>query len=87
LTSHRPELLLRRFPDSWEAGFEDAERAKLAVNIPAFTQSVVGLKIAVSEQSETKKPIKLHFVQRNEKTKQVVGGVAVQLSVGGKSAG
>lgn len=68
LTSDAPELLLRRFPASWEAGFEDATRAKLAVSIPTFSQCVVGLKIAASDKAKTKKPIKLHFVQRNVKT-------------------
>jgi hypothetical protein len=83
----KARLLLLRFPDSWEAYFEDAERAKLAVNIPMFTQNVVGLKIAVSEQAVTKEPIKLHFVQRNVRTSQVVGGVAVQLRVRGEVPG
>lgn len=87
LSSATPELLLRRFPDSWEAAFENAERAKLAVNIPPFTQSVVGLKLEVSEKFKPKRPVKLHFVQRNVKTKQIVGGVAVQLSRGGNNAG
>lgn len=84
LTSDRPELLFRRFPDAYEAQFEDAERSKLTVNIPAFTQSVVGLKIAVSDKPKTNKPIKLHFVQRNVTTNQIVGGIAVQLTVGSK---
>jgi hypothetical protein len=84
LTSDHPELLIRRFPDAYEAGFKDAERSKLAVNIPAFTQNVVGLKIAISDKPKANKPIKLHFVQRNVKTKQIVGGVAVQLTVGSR---
>ena len=83
LTSDNPELLFRRFGDSWEAELEDAERSKLAVNIPTFTQNVVGLKIAASDTPKMNKPIKLHFVQRNVKTKQIVGGVAIQVGVGG----
>ena len=84
LTSNHPELLLRRFPDAYEAGFKDTERSKLRVDIPAFTQNVVGLKITVSERPKTKRPIKLHFVQRNVKTNQIVGGVAVQLNLAEK---
>jgi hypothetical protein len=87
LTSDTPELLLRRFPDAYEAELEDAPRAKLAVNIPAFTQNVVGLKISVSDKLKTNKPIKLHFVQRNVKTGQIVGGVAVHLTMGRERAG
>lgn len=86
LTSDAPELLRRRFPDAWEAVFEDAARSKLAVNIPTFTQNVVGLKITVAGKPKIKRPIKLHLVQRNVKTGQIVGGVAVQLTVGGKRA-
>ena len=79
LSSANPKAVFRRFQNSWEAKFDNAEVAKLPVKIPAFTQNVVGLKLAVSEKFKSKKPIKLHFVQRNVKTKQIVGGVAVQL--------
>ena len=87
LTSDHPELLFRRFPDAYEVGFKDAERSKLPVNIPAFTQNVFGLKIAVPDKLKTNKSIKLHFAQRNIKTKQIVGGIAIQLTVGGKRTG
>jgi hypothetical protein len=83
MTSDKPELLLKRFPDAYEIAFEETGDSKLAVDIPVFTQNVVGLKIAVSDKLKTNKPIKFHFVQRNVKTKQVVGGVAVQLTVSG----
>ena len=87
LTSDHPELLLQRFPDAYEAGFKDTERSNLRVNIPAFTQNVVGLKIAVSDTLKTNEPIRLHFVQRNIKAKQIVGGIAIQLTVGGTHTG
>ena len=79
LSSTKPEALLRRFPNSWEAVFENREVAKLAVRIPAMTQSVVGLKLEVTEKFKTKKYARLHFVQRSAKTKQIVGGVAIHL--------
>ncbi|MGQ0541660.1 MAG: hypothetical protein ACT4O9_07410 [Blastocatellia bacterium] len=79
-SSHNPELVFRRFPDAWEADFSDDDRAALAVNIPPFTQAVVGLKLTASEEFKPKKPLKLHFVQRNVKTDQIVGGVAVQVN-------
>lgn len=87
LTSDHPELLFRRFPHAYEAGFKDSERSRLPVKIPVFTQSVVGLKIAVLDKPKTDKPVKLHFVQRNVKTKQIVGGIAIQLTVGGEHTG
>jgi hypothetical protein len=86
LSSLDPALVLRSFPDSWEADFADGERAGMVVNIPPFTQSVVGLKLSIAENTRIKKPFKIHFVQRNVKTRQVVGGVAVQLIRGGNDA-
>lgn len=86
LTPDNPELLFRRFGDSWESELEDAAQSKLPIKIPAFTQSVVGLKIAVSDKPKKNEPVKLHFVQRNVKTKQIVGGVAVQVTVGRKNS-
>lgn len=79
LSSANPEGLLRRFPNSWEAKFDDAEIAKLPVKIPSFTQNVIGLKIANTEKFRSQKPVKLHFVQRNVKTQKIVGGVAVEV--------
>ena len=79
LSAKTPEALLRRFPNSWEAAFENQEEAKLAVRIPAMTQSVVGLKLEVTEEFKTRKYARLHFVQRSAKTKQIVGGVAIHL--------
>jgi hypothetical protein len=83
LTSSTPELLYGRFPDSYEAEFENGERAKLLVDVPPYSQSVVGLKVAVPENFKTKEPVKIHFVQRNLKTGQVVGGIAILLSRSG----
>jgi hypothetical protein len=77
LTSDAPDRLLRRFPRSFEAALADTERAKLPVKIAPMSQAVVGLKIAASAKFKAKKPVKLHFVQRSVKTKEIVGGVAV----------
>ena len=86
ISSSNPELVMRTYPDSWEAQFDGTEKAAMAVNIPPFTQNVVGLKLSAPWTFKPKRPIKIHFVQRNVKTKQIVGGVAVQLSRGGNDA-
>jgi len=70
-----------RFRDAFEALFEDEPASKIVVRIPPFTQNEIGLKINVTDQAITAKPVKLHFIQRNVKTKQIVGGVAVHLTV------
>jgi hypothetical protein len=82
LSSANPELLLRSYADAWEVDFEHRERASLAVDLPAFTQCVVGLKLQVAERYTATKPTRIHFVQRNVVTRQIVGGVAVQLTRG-----
>lgn len=81
MTSDTPELVLRRFPDSWEAKFPDRKPA-FPVEIPLFTQKVVGLIVAIPAGAKTGQSIKLHFVQRHSKTRRIVGGVAVQVNVG-----
>lgn len=86
LTSDTPELVLERFPDSWEARFPERKPA-LTVDIPLFTQKVVGLKVAVAPEAKTGQSIKLHFVQRHSKTRRIVGGIAVQVNVGRRAQG
>jgi hypothetical protein len=82
MTSDTPDLVLRRFPDSWEARFPEGVKARMAVEIPPFTQRVVGLKVALRAQAKIGQSLKLHFVQRHSATQQIVGGVAVQVNVG-----
>jgi len=82
MTSDTPDLVLRRFPDSWEARFPEAVEARMGVEIPPFTQKVVGLKVALPAQAKIGQSLKLHLVQRYSVTQQIVGGVAVQVNVG-----
>jgi len=82
MTSDTADLVLRRFPDSWEARIPESVRAKIAVEIPPFTQKVVGLKVALSAQAKGAQSLKVHFVQRQSATQQIVGGVAVQVNMG-----
>jgi hypothetical protein len=82
MTSDTPELIQRRFPDSWEARFPEGGKTRLAVEIPPFTQKVVGLKVVIPPGAKLGQSIKLHFVQRSAKRRQIVGGVAIQVNVG-----
>ena len=85
MTSDTPELVLHRFPDSWEARFPKGRRARMAVKISPFTQKVVGLKVALTAQAKIDQSLKLHFVQRHSATQQIGGGVAVKVNVGMKT--
>jgi hypothetical protein len=82
MSSETADLVLRRFPDSWEARIPESVRAKMAVEIPPLTQKVVGLKVALSAQAKGAQSLKVHFVQRQSATQQIVGGVAVRLNMG-----
>jgi hypothetical protein len=82
IMSDTPDLLLQRFPDSWEGSFPEGDRATLPVEIPPFTQKVVGLKVAIPAQAKMGQSMKLHLVQRNSATRQIIGGVAVELHIG-----
>lgn len=81
MTSDTPELILHRFPNSWEAKFPDGKRTRISVEILPFTQTVVGLKVALYNQVKIGQLLKLHFVQRHSITQQIVGGVAVQIKL------
>lgn len=81
MTSETPEVIRRRFPDSWEARFPEGRKTRLAVQIPPFTQKAVGLKVAILPGAKLGQSIKLRFVQRNANSRQIVGGVAVQVNV------
>lgn len=84
MTSDTPDLVLRRFPNSWEAKFPESAKAKMAVEIPPFAQKVVGLKVAIPARAKMSQSVKLHVVQRHSATRQIVGGVALQVNVSGR---
>ena len=79
LTSATPDLILERYPQSWEVDFPTA--GGLPCDLPPFSQTVVGLKIAVPHDAKPGKVIRLHFVQRNLALGRIVGGVAVQINI------
>jgi hypothetical protein len=81
LTSATPDLIQERFPRSWEAAFPARGAPRLAVHLPPFEQTVVGLKITVPRDAKPGEEIRLHFVQRSLTAKRIVGGVAVQINV------
>jgi len=81
LTSATPDLILERYPQSWEVAFPTKGAAHLAFDLAPFNQTVVGLKIAVPHDAKPGQVIRLHFVQRSLALDRIVGGVAVQINV------
>ena len=82
MTSDTADLVLRRFPDSWEAQIPESVKVKVAVEIPPFTQKVIGLKVALTSDAKSGQSLKMHFVQRQSASQQIVGGVAVHVNIG-----
>lgn len=79
LTSRRPELIASRFPQAWEAAFGKDRR--LRVQVPPRAQALAGFKVAVPRGARAGESFKVHLVQRDAATRQVVGGIAVQVNV------
>jgi hypothetical protein len=81
MTSRTPELILRRFPDGWEADFHGGGKGRMPLDIPPFTQKAIGVKIAIPLDAKPGQSIKMHIVQRHAGSKSIIGGVAVQINV------
>ncbi len=81
LTSDNPDLIARRFPNAFQVSFPAGKKAKIPVALSPFSPSVIGFKVAVPANAKKGTVIKTHFVQRNTKTKQITGGIAVQIMV------
>lgn len=79
LTSRHPELIARRFPGAWEAALDAGGRLRVAV--PPRAQALAGFKVAVPRGARPGESFKVHLVQRDAATRQVVGGIAVQVNV------
>ncbi len=80
MTSKTPQLVLHRFPDSWEAVFPP-NHSKIGVCIQPFTQRVIGVKIALLAQAKPGQSTKIHIAQRHVKSGTVVGGIAAKVNV------
>ncbi len=81
LTSAMPDLILERFPQSWEAAFPAKGAARLTLHLLPLDQTVVGLKISVPRDAKPGQVIRLHFVQHSLSARRIVGGVAAQINV------
>jgi hypothetical protein len=70
-----------RFARGWKLGFPKGAAPKLPITIRPFSQTVVGLELAAPLSGRPANPFKVHLVQRNRRTRQIVGGVAVEVLV------
>ena len=85
LTSDHPDLIAQRFPDAVQVAVPPGDTAHIPVDLPRFSQHVIGFKVAVPTHAKNGAVIKTHFVQRHAKTNQITGGIAVQVRVNRQS--
>jgi hypothetical protein len=81
LTSDAPEMLAGHFAQGVEALFPSGATAPIAVSIRAQEQLAFGLRLKVPPGTKSGSELKLDLVQRDAKSKRIVGGVAVQIKV------
>jgi hypothetical protein len=81
LTSLRPAAIEARFPKSWRTALGDGPMTALPIRLKAGDQTVVGLQLTVPSEAKPGARIKIHFVQRNNRTGKIIGGVGVCINV------
>lgn len=81
ITSKTPDLVARRFGNAWQLPLPAKAKTRVPVEIPAFSQSSVGLLVQVQQKAKPGTVHLLHLVQRHRKSGQVVGGVSLEVHV------
>jgi len=68
-------------PDShWRAPFV-ASKPLVAISLAPYSQTRVGLELLAQRGSKPTNPFKVHLIQRNPRTRTIVGGVAVEVTI------
>lgn len=71
----------RRFAEGWKLSFPKGAPASVPITIKPFSQTCVGLELLVPAQARPGNPIKIHLVQRDRRSRKIIGGVTVSASV------
>lgn len=81
ITSDLPELLARQFKQGFEAFFGSSLKAQIPISVRPQEQLVFGLKLKVPQETKSGETLRLDMVQRDTKSKKILGGIAVQINV------
>jgi phosphoglycolate phosphatase-like HAD superfamily hydrolase len=81
ITSARPELLARQFDQGVEVFFAKGPVGRIPVTIQPKDQLLFGLRLKVPKQARKGETLRFDLVQRDLRSKRVVGGVAVEIRV------
>ncbi len=79
-SSANSNYIAHRFLEAVELPFEVGATARLAVALPGHSQSVLGLRLALPSDIKPGHTFKVDLVQRETRTKRILGGVAVQVN-------
>ena len=80
-STSRAALTGARFTGALEAIFPRGTVAHLPIRLPAASQVLVGLRVSVPNHAKPGSSFIVDMVQRDQRTKRIVGGVAVQINV------
>jgi hypothetical protein len=65
----------------WRMPFPESRKPVVAISLPPFSQTRIGLELMAPRGSRPTNPFKVHLVQRNPRTRGVVGGVAIEVAI------
>ena len=65
----------------WRVAFTGAARHVLPITLAPFSQTRVGVELTVPRGAKPTNPFKVHLVQRNPRTRNVVGGAAIEVTI------
>jgi hypothetical protein len=81
ISSNTPNLVFERYGEAWQLPLDSKARARIQVELPLHSQRSVGLLVRVPKGAPEGTTHRLHLVQRHRKTRQIVGGVALEVRI------
>jgi hypothetical protein len=81
LTSDNIAGIDKRFPGAIQVIMPAAQKSRIKFLLPPTEQTVIGLKIKAPRNLKKGMSFITHLVQRNSKTNDIIGGVAVEVRV------
>ena len=81
LAPAQPELLARPFERGIEASFASGAIAQIPVLVRPQEQLTFGLRLQVPQEAKRRDTLRLDLIQRDAKSKRILGGIAVQINI------
>lgn len=71
----------RQFKQGFEAFLVSGSKAQIPISVRPQEQLVFGLRLKVPQETKSGETLRLDMVQRDTKSKKILGGIAVQINV------